>query len=223
MIKINRLLAVLCALMFSVLHGQAQYHDFGTWSSIKLEQNMKGPYELSFEPQWRTDQGMSRSSDYIFDFGGDWKVKKWLKVGATLRVGWQQQEDGFFRFRQRMAFDLKLDEGWRDWKFDFRVRYQSGRVASTESLVDFRRAFRSKFSVSRDLTKKWSTSAAFEAFISTGEGVNELTDTRYKLELERKIKKRRYISLGYQFQNELNTAYPIFEHVLLLSFKMGFK
>ncbi len=223
MIKINHFFFALVALLCSAIQGQAQYHDFGTWTSIKLEQNLKGPYEVNFEPQWRTDQGGTRTSDFIFDLGGDWKVKKWLKLSATLRAGWQGQEDGFFSFRQRMAFDVKLDEGWKDWKFDFRVRYQSGRVASTESFVDFRRAFRSKMGVSRELSKKLSASASLEAFISTGEGVHELSDMRYKLEVERKIKKRRYISLGYQFQNEVNTAYPRFEHVLLLNFKMGFK
>ncbi|MDP4586911.1 MAG: DUF2490 domain-containing protein [Flavobacteriales bacterium] len=203
--------------------SHAQYHDFGTWTSVGLKQNLKGPFELGLEPQWRTDQGATRTADVIFDLGGTWKAKKWLSFSSTYRFGWQYQLDGFAEMRQRMAFDVKLDRDWREIKFDFRVRYQSGRVASTESFIDFRRAFRAKLGASRKVFKKTEASFACETFFAAGEGTNELTDTRFKFELERKIKKRRYVSMGYQFQNEWNTANPSFEHVLLLNFKMEFK
>ena len=202
----------------------AQLNDQGAWVSFAMKKKLKGPYEIELSPEIRMDQGMSRNASIFVDAAFNYKVNKWVSMSAVLRQSWKSKLDGAYFSSQRFAFDLALDKNFKKVKWVYRLRLQSQLNSSfQEQDQELKQALRHKFSGKFKAIKKTYASLAFELFQTRSGADLLLSDIRCKAQVSRKLKKRNYLTLGYLFQNQRNTKYPLREHVLLLGYKLEIK
>jgi hypothetical protein len=147
-----------------------------------------------------------------------------LSASFTFRQGWKRELDGTMLPRQRVSLDLQAKHNIGNVGVSLRSRYQVGvKFAQTEAPSALADAIRYRLKADMKLMKKIDANASIECFTSADYGVYTLTDIRYQVEVTRKLKKRKYLSVGYQFQKERQTADPLSEHVLLLSLNLELK
>ncbi|MGB1031087.1 MAG: DUF2490 domain-containing protein [Flavobacteriales bacterium] len=202
----------------------SQLNDQGAWISLGLKKKLKGPYEIELSPEIRMDQGMSRNASIFVDAAFNYKVNKWASMSAVLRQSWKSELDGAYFSSQRFALDFSFDKSVRKIKCAYRLRLQSQlNSAYQEENPELKQAIRHKFSTKFKVIKKTQASLAFEMFQTVSNTDFTWSDVRCKAQLSRKLKKRNYLTMGYLFQNQLNTKYPLREHVLLVGYKLEIK
>lgn len=219
----TRIKILVITLLLSVT-GMTQLSDQGLWISSEIEKELPGPYTIGLTPEVRLGQGMTRWNSILMDASFNYKATKWMKVSFVFRHSWRQGLDDHIGTRQRANIDVVFDKSFRDIKWSYRFRAQTGlNDALSEGERDFRQAFRHRFKARKKLMKKTWLDLGYEFFFAnSSEGFN-WTDGRFKATIKRKVKKRQYASVGYLYQNEWNTKYPLREHVLTLSYSYTFK
>lgn len=219
----TRIEVLIIALLLSV-SGIGQLSDQGLWIATELEKKLPGPFTIGLTPEVRLGQGMTRWNSILMDASFNYKATKWMKVSCVFRHSWRQSLDDHVGIRQRANIDVVFDKDFRDIKWSYRFRIQSGfNDAFGEGERDFRQGIRHRFKARKKLIKKTWLDLGYEFFFSnSAEGFN-WTDGRLKAAIKRKVKKRQYASLGYLYQNEWDTKYPLREHVLTLSYSYTFK
>lgn len=216
--------AILPAVILLSVQVHAQYSDGGVWAKFGMEKKFKGPWEIKLGTQARTAQYSTVLNDLIVDLEGGYKISDLLSASFTFRQGWRRELDGTLLPRQRVSLDLQAKHDMGEFGVSLRSRYQLGlQFAQTEAPGPMDDAVRFRLKVDRKLMKKTQGTASIECFTSAEYGEYLLTDMRYQLEVTRKLKKRHYLSLGYQYQKERQTDDPLSEHVLLLSFDLEIK
>ena len=204
--------------------GMTQLSDQGLWISSDLEKKLPGPYTIGLTPEVRIGQGMTRWNAILMDASFNYKATKWMRVSFVVRHSWRHNMGNHVGTRQRANIDVVFDKDVSDIKWSYRFRVQSGfNGVLGEGERDFRQAIRHRFKARIKLMKKTWTTLGYEFFFSNAaEGFN-WTDGRLKASIKRKVNKRQYATIGYLYQNEWNTKYPLREHVLTLSYSYTFK
>jgi len=201
-----------------------QFTDGGVWAGVSLKKDLPNGFDLGVDIQGRTEIMASHLATVFTDVEGSYKVNKWLKTSVTYRFGLLNSLEGYQATRHRFALDVKVDRDFGKPKFDFRVRYQAGqRSTSEEGISDLRDGIRYRLKGQIKLIKKTELASSFECFQSLDLTRHSLTDWRWKLEVERKVKKRQYVSVGYLLQREMNTNDPLTEHVVTVGYTFEFK
>lgn len=215
---------ILFATFFIPVMALGQYTDGGVWAGVSLKKDLPNGFDLGVDIQGRTEMMSTHLATVFTDIAGEYKVNKWLKTSLTYRFGVLNEIEGFQATRHRFALDLKFDHDFGKPEFDFRLRYQAGqRSTSEEGIADLRDAIRYKIKGKMKLIKKTDISSSFEYFQDPDLTRYSLTDWRWQLEIERKVKKRQYLSVGYLLQRQMNTNDPLTEHVLTIGYTFEFK
>ncbi len=200
-----------------------QYSDAGFWTGVEAYYDYSKRLSVEAELQTRFGQMFSRYNTAILDLGGSYKINDYLRFGAAYRMGHRLRYDDRQDFRQRFNSDLRLRLRSDRFKYDFRVRYQAGRRNTDERIAALREAIRYKARVKTKIMKKTDGGIAFELFQGKRDGSYRITDWRVKFEIDRKLKKNKYINFGYLIQSEVNRPDPLMEHMIFVYYEFGFK
>ncbi len=205
--------------LVSHLHGQ--YMDAGMWASGKVDYSLNKKTELSFSPEIRLNENLTRWRNLFADLGASYKLQKGLSAEFTYRFGYRNNVFEGITFRQRLQFGLGYKTKWNEFTFSWLTRYQASLVAiGAERDADFVTSWRNKFGVRYGGIKKLELTSAFEFFHGDSNGEPLYwQDWRWTMEAERKINKRNYFSAGYLIQRDLSAAIPSVDYVITLSYK----
>lgn len=210
--------------LFAPVMALGQFTDGGVWAGVSLKKDLPNGFDLGFDFQGRTELMASHLATVFTDVEGSYKVNKWLKTSVTYRFGLLNSLEGYQATRHRFALDASVDRDFGKPKFDFRVRYQAGqRSTSEEGISDLRDAIRYRLKGQVKLIKKTYLASSLEYFQSLDLTRHSLTDWRWKIGVERKVKKRQYLAIGYLLQSEMNANDPLTEHVLTVGYTFEFK
>lgn len=182
--------------------------------------------DAEVELSLRLDQDMTSLESLFTDWGLRYKISDLIRFGATYRIGAKYDPVGLASANQRFAYDLIFKTKWKKLSVAYRTRYQmrtSGSLASEQG-IEFRNAWRNKISLSRKIIKRTELNMSGELFVGNNKRYgNEISDYRVKVGLERRIKKRQYLSVGLLHQREVHQNNPLSEWVLFWGYSYEFK
>lgn len=220
-LKYTGILLLLLGSLLSPTLTWSQEQDFGSWVNASVEYEAWKGVDLSFTPELRFDENLSRLRNMQADVGAQYKINKTYNTGAVLRVG-QVQRDSGWQGRQRIQ--LFVGGKWKimkdlDFSYKSRVQFAFDQQSRTRD-ADLNSNIRNKFGISFDGIKKTKLSASYEFFhgIQRGEFL-EWQDWRLAFEVERKLNKRNFISVGWIVQTEFTTPRVRRDNILVLSYK----
>jgi hypothetical protein len=199
----------------------SQEQDFGSWLNASVEYEAWKNVDLSLTPELRFDENLSRLRNVQADFGAQYKINKRYSTGAVLRIGQVQRNSGW---QGRQRIQLFVGGKWKivkDLDFSYKTRVQFAFDQQTRTRdADMNSNIRNKFGISYDGIKKTKLSASYEFFhgIQRGEFL-EWQDWRLAFDVERKLNKRNFVSLGWIVQTEFTTPRVRRDNILVLSYK----
>ncbi len=214
------------AFLFCSLTGFGQYNDFGTWSGITLEKAVAKNLNGSLKGQLRFNENDSELASSFLEAKFKYRISKHFRLDFTYRFGNRRDVNEHYFLKHRYSLDLVAKEKIGEVDFSYRLRYQSGvsNLEQSEPIADYSNTIRNKLSAKTKLFKKTVGWASGELFTSkNSENSFEITDWRLKFGVERKIKKRQFLDLGFMVQRELSSSDPVTEYVILLGYTFELK
>jgi hypothetical protein len=203
----------------------AQENDAGLWTGIGLSYEVNNKFELSVAPEFRLEENISRIGSAFCDVGAEYKLGNGFFATMTYRGGAKNRID-YFQTRQRLQLGLGYKWKADDFSLSYALRYQGsiqGGLAG-DSDADFITIIRNKIGVKYEGVKKYTFSTSYEFFNSaSSSNPLEWQNWRWTIEVERKLNKRNFVSLGYLIQKDLVSSVPSSDFVVLVGYKHIFK
>ncbi|NNE54482.1 MAG: DUF2490 domain-containing protein [Flavobacteriales bacterium] len=223
MTSLKRLiLLLLIVLPFS---GMSQYSDVGLWLQGSVSQEVVKDLSWEIEGACRLNDYATSPGSIFTDIGAKYKFSKYFRIAGTYRYGIKLQDEGYFRPRQRFALDLSSKQDIREIELGYRFRFQaSPQVGGSEgSAVEFDNSMRHRISLETKLKKRTWIQVSGEIY--TGREDDQLmpTDMRLKVGIDKRLKKRKYLSYGFIFNSEINNDDPLREYVAFVSYSLELK
>jgi len=180
------------------------------------------------EGQLRNASGHARWNEGILDAGVRRSIKAidGLSLEGQWRTGWEWPYGGGWTTSWRWATSLIWAHDVGDHKVALRVRHQFG--GSWMQAWD-RSRWRVQCKWTHDLPNGWKLQPAYETFLGAPWTLQEEggfirpTAMRGRLALDKKLAKRRHLTLGYQFQIAVRSHPSIPEHTVLLALDLELK
>ncbi len=210
---------------FFALAAKAQVNDAGLWTSVNLEKEITKKLSVSLSEEVRMNENISEVGTIFTDFGINYKVNKYIRLGAYYRYINKRQVDDSYSERHRYYFDLTLRGKYRLFTLSFRTRFQS-QYADIYSSPEGKTAenySRNKLSLKYDLNKKIGFFASYEIYTPLRSYDQVFKDnTRYNFGLEYSFNKMHSIDLSYLIQQESNVKKPWTDYIICLGYNFGF-
>lgn len=203
------------------LQGFSQSKDAGLWADISIGKELTERFEISFSPEIRMDENISRWARCFADFGAEYKINKRFSTALVYRGGWSN--DGVFvDYRQRMQYGWTWKQKWEDLVVQLQTRAQVSLAGSIgDADADFVTLWRNRFGVKYTGLKKIDLATSIEAFNSASRYNRlELQNWRWLATATREITKKQSIALGYLIQRDLTESPQEMDYVFLLSYKV---
>ena len=196
------------------------------WFSVSAGQNLPRDWEWSAEGQLRS--AASRWSEGLVDLGIErsFDALPGWSLGGQWRTGWDWPPEGGWTTSWRWATSAQWRTDIGDHKMGLRVRHQFG----GPWMRPWDRArWRVQAKWTHDLPDGWKLEPSVETFLgpralTTETGLRlEPVAVRGRLALDKKLAKRRHLTLGYQFQTAVRSHPSIPEHTVLLALDLELK
>ncbi len=220
-----RLLAIWIIVLGSSIAGYAQSMDAGFWTFIMLEKDLPDKYTTGIELDTRHNENISELATIFVE---PFLSKEWSDAFSTTlayRASARRQNDNSYEDRDRFSLDFEYKQKVKDVGINYRLRVQRavGFLDSEGAInADFGLRHRVKFDYR--LSKKWKFGMAGETFYALQRQEELLhTDIRIKFSAKYKVKKRRYLSLGYLVQQEFNRTNPLREFIATVGYTIMIK
>jgi hypothetical protein len=217
----HRLLLVFCFLGAGC-SAIAQFEkDAGAWLGISASYPISKKLDLSVAPECRLDDNMRRIRGLFSDVGAKYKVNDFISVNVEYRGGIRRSNE-FYMYRQRTSVGLMLKYEWNDLTFFSTTRNQwTPAAADGDGDIDLGTTFRQKVGVKYKGLKKIELAYSFEWFFEPVAFKPVYSDWRTQLNVEYKLSKRKYFSLGYLVQQ--NAQNGDMDFVLQASYQVELK
>lgn len=209
------------ALLLIVTCLRAQTKDAGLWMDVGFSQEVGERFELTFNPEIRFDENLTRWSRLFADAAIEYKHNKRISLSATYRAG--VANDGvYIDGRHRVQYGLSLKQKWNDWTVHYQSRLQFAlNAAWSDADVDFNSTWRNRVALKYGGLKKTALATSYEVFNSVSAYQNlAFTNWRWTAQIARKINKKQSIALGYLIQRDLTESPQHLDYVFLLSYKV---
>lgn len=222
----TRLLFYSFFVLFSIKNSSAQYNDFGSWNSFSIKTKLAKKIKLDLGAQVRLNENITEIKTLFTDVNLSYNLLKKNKIFVSYRVGKKRQLDDFYLLSQRFSLGFSTKKNFNDWTVGYRFKIQeaNNNFQTLDRKLDFSLAVRNKISVNRKLFKKTYGWSSFEIFSAKNvDNYFYLSDWRWKLGVDRKVKKRQYFSLGLILQRELQTNNPVTDYIVFLGYELELK
>ena len=216
------LTAALMWLASCALHAQTP----ASWLAASVDQNLPADWSWSAAGQLRTAPGAVQWREGIVDLrvgqGLD-ALPSW-SVDGTWRTGWDWPVEGGWTTSWRWATSVKWKKDFGDHSMRLRMRHQFGGpwMRSWD-----RARWRLQAKWTHDLPDGWKLMPSVETFWGADPSLSStplaLAAVRGRLAVDKKVAKRRHLTMGYQYQQGVHDQPNRPEHTVLLALDVGLK
>lgn len=220
--RYGMVLAALMGLTSWALHAQAP----ASWLAASVGQNLPADWSWSAAGQLRTAPGAVQWREGIVDLrvGQGLDALRGWSVDGTWRTGWDWPLEGGWTTSWRWATSVKWKTDFGDHRLRLRLRHQFG----GPWMRPWDRArWRLQAKWTHDLPDGWKLLPSVETFWGADPGLSAsplaLVAIRGRLAIDKKLARRRHLTLGYQFQQGVHAHPDRPEHTVLLALDVGLK
>lgn len=115
--------AILCSL--ALAQEYKVISDFRLNTELEIEKSIAERWKLSFETTVKLEKDATLLDEIDFDLYADFKVFKFLNLGAGYRVAVNQKSDRSFALKHRFLADINIDKRIKRFELEYRIRYQN--------------------------------------------------------------------------------------------------
>lgn len=220
--RIGALTAAWMWLASCALHAQAP----GSWLAASVGQNLPADWSWSAAGQLRTAPGAVQWREGIVDLrvGQGLDALPGWSVDGTWRTGWDWPVEGGWTTSWRWATSVKWKTDFGDHSLRLRMRHQFG----GPWMRPWDRArWRLQAKWTHDLPDGWKVIPSVETFWGADPSLSAsslaLGAVRGRLAVDKKVAKRRHLTMGYQYQQGVHDQPNRPEHTVLLALDVGLK
>ena len=211
-----RLAIVLLSLFFSSTSIFGQWTDYGVWSSMSISKNITNNLEFSSEAQTRLDYDASRLGSAFTNFTLSREFSPYWKLSSELRLGMSRTDEYALEPLRRITISAKYKRPLiSNLSASLRFRYQLK--------SDYNQTLRLSPALYYKVSKKLRLAIYSELFFKPSQEGFYQSDFRYRFMAKHKVSKRRWVSFGYQIDQDKNTSDPWTQHVLIWSYDLELK
>ena len=214
--------AALMWLASCALHAQAP----ASWLAASVDQNLPADWSWSAAGQLRTAPGAVQWREGIVDLrvGQGLDAFPGWSVDGTWRTGWDWPAEGGWTTSWRWATSVKWKTDFGDHSLRLRMRHQFG----GPWMRPWDRArWRLQAKWTHDLPDGWKVIPSVETFWGADPSLSSsplaLGAVRGRLAVDKKVAKRRHLTMGYQYQQGVHDHPNRPEHTVLLALDVGLK
>jgi len=212
----GRLALVFLAIFFSTTSTFGQWADYGVWSGISVSKNISKNLEFSSEAQTRLDYDASRLGSAFANFALSRQLSPYWKLSSALRLGETRTAEYAFEPLRRISVSAKYKRPlFSNLSGSLRFLYQQK--------TEFRQTFRLSPALYYKVSKKLRLAIYTELFFKPSQEGFYQSGYRYRFMAKHKASKRRWISFGYQIEQQINTTDPWTQHVFICSYDLELK
>lgn len=219
------ILISITALCIAQNEAEAQQRDAGLWAAFSVKHDWSKKWRSKIEWENRFANNVNELETSFIDLSSRYEFNKVFDVSLNYRFGNRIREDNSYYYRQRWALDLSTNLEIGKVDLEYRARFQSNlenSIASDEG-IEFDNGWRNKLSADRKIFKRTRIEGSGEIFLSEDEEGWLLSDIRWTLGLEYKVKKRNYLTVVYLYQTELQEADPLSEYIIRIKYSLEIK
>jgi hypothetical protein len=211
-----RLAIVFLSLFFSSTSIFGQWTDYGVWSSMSISKNISKTLEFTSEAQTRLDYDASRLGSAFTNFTLSREFSPYWKFSSALRLGASRTDEYALEPLRRITVSAKYKRPLiSNLSASLRFLYQLKN--------DYRQTFRLSPALYYKVSKKLRLAIYSELFFKPSQEGFYQSDFRYRFMAKHKLSKRRWVSFGYQIEQQTNTPDPWTQHVFICSYDLELK
>jgi len=216
--------ALIFSLSFSILH--AQDHDFGLWTTIGFEQNLK-KWQLEGEAELRTFENAGTINRWSIKAESSYDIFKPIKTGLGYQfISLNDTLYSDFQPRHRIYYFIQGKLKVADFTFSVRERVQlttkdeSDRIKESGKIDTYKinpeLVLRSQAKIAYDIPKfPVNPTFSFEAFYSLNDSNgNAFNELRYTISLNYKLNKHHEFELYGLLDRDINVKDPVKMYIL---------
>jgi hypothetical protein len=152
-----------------VIAGAAPaFADVQLWTEVGLRYDATEKVSLSFDQQVRFDDDVSRLGAVMPEFGVNYNVTDWIRVGVGYRLEYERDNSGDLVVRHRIDGGARLRANLGDVRLEYRLVYQEG--IRPRSKDQYRHAIRNRGDIAYRGLKPWIPAVSVELFHAIDEG-----------------------------------------------------
>ena len=210
---------VVTVAFFSSIVAHSQWADYRGWTSLSLSQKVAKKTLASADVAMRWDRDFSRLGSTFIDASISREVLKDITASVALRVGASSTEEYQWESQRRVAGALRYKNSLNK-KSSLSIRLQGQTGLKGIAPLDLSTAARIKTTYFYKLSKKHRLSLSTEVFFRPLYSNYEWSDTRFRVAVRKKVRKRRFFTFGYQLETPRNGPDPWVEHTIICNFSL---
>ena len=211
-----RLAMVFLAIFFSSTPTFGQWTDYGVWSGISVSKNISNNLEFSSEAQTRLDYDASRLGSAFANFTLTRELSPYWKLSSAVRLGVLRTDEYAIEPLRRISLSAKYKRPiFSNVSASLRFQYQLK--------TEIRQTFRISPALYYKVSKKLRFAIYTELFFKPSQEGFYQSGFRYRFMSKHKASKRRWVSFGYQIEQQINTKDPWTQHVFICSYDLELK
>jgi hypothetical protein len=219
----SRIIIAFCTLVFLLVNPvlQAQDNDFGFWTTISFEKNLK-KWQLEAEGELRTFENAGRINRWSLKAESSYNLLKPIKTGLGYQfISFNDTLYRDFQPRHRIYYFIQGKLKVADFTFSVRERFQlttkdeSDRIKESGKIDTYKinpeLVLRSQAKIAYDIPKfPVNPTFSFEAFYSLNDSNgNAFNELRYTISLNYKLNKHHEFELYALLDRDINVKDPV--------------
>ena len=212
------LFTCLCALL--LLSATAQ-HDGETWKGISVGYKINKKMRAEGALQARVNGWGSNLKTVFGQASVSYKYNKYVRLKGNYRYGSRNSIRGFGGYRHRTNVDVSLRKRKKPFTYSLRARYQVeyDNLYQTEIATVIDHTVRIKPKVSYRIDKRNDLALSTELFRTVrNPAVTRFDAFRVGLGLAKDLKDGRSLTLGYKWEQGINTPAPRTTHIFAVEY-----
>jgi hypothetical protein len=211
-----RLAMVFLAIFFSSTSTFGQWTDYGVWTGISISKNISNNFEFTSEAQTRLDYDASRLGSAFANFTLARELSPYWKLSSAVRLGETRTDEYAMEPLRRISVSAKYKRSlFSNISASLRFQYQlKNKIKQTLRLSP---------ALYYKVSKKLRLAIYSELFFKPSQEGFYQSGFRYRLMAKHKASKRRWVSFGYQIEQQINATDPWTQHVFICSYDLELK
>ncbi len=219
----RKALATISLFSFSCVSLNAQWVDYGAWTSASISQKIMRKTVVSADLATRFDRDFTRIGSTFINAEIYREIAQGLNLNLAFRGGSSMTNEYQWEPQRRIAVNARYKKGLGEkTAISVRLQYQSGYkgVRAPGEGLDFSKAARTKATFYCKVAKGYRLSISGETFFRPLYDIYEFSDVRGRISLRKKLSKRKYLTIGYQVDSPHGGPDPWVEHAVICNFSV---
>jgi len=215
------LIFIIC---LSISIANAQVNDAQLWTKLSVSKTFSQSFQTQIDLSTRFGNNITDLNTFYLQLSGEYKLAKWLKLGANFRYAEKYDLEEMTHSRYRGGiYALLKKKFFKTLELQYRTMYQHQYtdIYTSEKGTIPTYYFRNKLNVSLDLDQKYSPYVSCEMYHKYTYKFQDLSKLRYALGVNYEINNLHKIDLYYLIQKETNVSNPLSSYVIGLAYKLS--